>query len=160
MRQWMLRITAYAERLIAELDGLDWPQGIKLLQANWIGRSEGAEIVFAIAREGESESGIRVFTTRPDTLYGANYMVLAPEHPMVDQLTTPDRQPEVQKYREKVAAKSDLAARIDLAKEKTGVFIGAHAINPVNNEWIPIWIADYALMGYGTGAIMGVPGTR
>jgi len=157
MRQWMLRITAYAERLIDELDGLDWPQGIKLLQANWIGRSEGAEIIFAIARESESDSGIRVFTTRPDTLYGANYMVLAPEHPMVDQLTTADRQQEVQKYRETVAAKSDLE-RTDLAKEKTGVPIGAHAINPVNGAQIPIWIADYVLMGYGTGAIMGVPG--
>jgi leucyl-tRNA synthetase len=176
MRQWMLRITAYADRLIAELDGLDWPQGIKLLQANWIGRSEGAEIVFAIAREGEasaepnaggsagaspsqsgSDSSIRVFTTRPDTLYGANYLVLAPEHPIVDQLTTPDRQAKVQKYREAIAAKSDLE-RTDLAKEKNGVFIGAHAINPVNGDRIPIWIADYVLMGYGTGAIMGVPG--
>ncbi len=171
MRQWMLRITAYAERLIAELNGLDWPQGIKLLQANWIGRSQGAEIRFIVAAVSDRRTddganlsavidrrySITVFTTRPDTLYGANYMVLAPEHPLVDQLTTPDRQPEVQKYREKVAAKSDLE-RTDLAKEKTGVFIGAYAINPVNNEQIPIWIADYVLMGYGTGAIMGVPG--
>jgi leucyl-tRNA synthetase len=194
MRQWMLRITAYAERLIAELDGLDWPQGIKLLQANWIGRSEGAEIRFRLAENDElrmtnderstkheiqtdasaresrhsdipstfdirhsSLTGITVFTTRPDTLYGANYMVLAPEHPLVDQLTTPERQAQVQEYRENVAAKSDLE-RTDLAKEKTGVFIGAYAINPVDSERIPIWIADYVLMGYGTGAIMGVPG--
>jgi leucyl-tRNA synthetase len=173
MRQWMLRITAYADRLISELDDLDWPESIKLLQQNWIGRSEGAEIQFPIAGVDENGRGaalrapdgaargpyqtIDVFTTRPDTLYGANYMVLAPEHPLVDQLTTPDRQSEVQKYREKVGAKSDLE-RTDLAKEKTGVFIGAYAINPVNNERIPIWIADYVLMGYGTGAIMGVPG--
>ena len=154
MRQWMLRITAYADRLIDELDGLDWPEGIKLLQRNWIGRSEGAEIDFRIDNAKEK---IRVFTTRPDTLYGANYMVLAPEHPLVDELTTQDRQSDVRKYREVVAAKSDLE-RTDLAKEKTGVFIGAYAINPVNNEKIPIWIADYVLMGYGTGAIMGVPG--
>ncbi|MEP6685726.1 MAG: leucine--tRNA ligase, partial [Verrucomicrobiota bacterium] len=154
MRQWMLRITAYADRLIAELDGLDWPQGIKLLQANWIGRSEGAEIVFRIA---DSEAIIPVFTTRHDTLYGANYIVLAPEHPLVDQLTTQDREADVAKYREQVVSKSDLE-RTDLAKEKTGVFIGAYAINPANNERIPIWIADYVLMGYGTGAVMGVPG--
>ena len=154
MRQWMLRITAYADRLIDGLDGLDWPDSIKLLQRNWIGKSEGAEIDFKI---DQAKQKIRVFTTRPDTLYGANYMVLAPEHPLVDQLTTQDRQSDVEKYREKVASKSDLE-RTDLAKEKTGVFIGASAINPVNNEKIPIWIADYVLMGYGTGAIMGVPG--
>jgi leucyl-tRNA synthetase len=154
MRQWMLRITAYADRLIDELDGLDWPQGIKLLQRNWIGRSEGAEIDFKIDNAKEK---IRVFTTRPDTLYGANYMVLAPEHSLVDELTTQDRQSDVAEYRQKVAAKSDLE-RTDLAKEKSGVFIGAYAINPVNDEKIPIWIADYVLMGYGTGAIMGVPG--
>jgi len=154
MRQWMLRITAYADRLIDELDGLDWPESIKLLQRNWIGRSVGAEIQFKV--DGR-EDKISVFTTRQDTLYGANYMVLAPEHPLVDQLTTQDRQSEVAKYREGIASKSDLE-RTDLAKEKTGVFIGAYAINPVNNEKIPIWIADYVLMGYGTGAIMGVPG--
>ena len=154
MRQWMLRITAYAERLADELGNLDWPEGIKLLQRNWIGRSEGAEIAFPIAGSDET---IRVFTTRHDTIYGANYMVLAPEHPLVDRLTTEDRKTEVAGYREKVAAKSDLE-RTDLAKEKTGVFIGACAINPVNNEKIPIWIADYVLMGYGTGAVMGVPG--
>src|SRR5437868_898249 len=154
MRQWMLRITAYAERLIDELDELDWPEGIKLLQRNWIGRSEGAEIDFPIAG---SDARIRVFTTRHDTIYGANYMVLAPEHPLVDRLTTEDQRAEVASYRAKVAAKSDLE-RTDLAKEKTGVFIGAYAINPVNQENIPIWIADYVLMGYGTGAVMGVPG--
>jgi leucyl-tRNA synthetase len=154
MRQWMLRITAYAERLADELEALDWPEGIKLLQRNWIGRSEGAEIEFKI--DGRKDS-IRVFTTRHDTIYGANYMVLAPEHSLVDQLTTEDRRADVAKYREQVAAKSDLE-RTDLAKEKTGVFIGAYAINPVNQEKIPIWIADYVLMGYGTGAVMGVPG--
>src|SRR5437763_7595327 len=154
MRQWMLRITAYAERLADELEGLDWPEGIKLLQRNWIGRSEGAEIEFPVAG---SDARIRVFTTRHDTIYGANYMVLAPEHPLVDRLTTEDQRAEVETYRAKVAAKSDLE-RTDLAKEKTGVFIGAYAINPVNQEKIPIWIADYVLMGYGTGAVMGVPG--
>jgi leucyl-tRNA synthetase len=163
MRQWMLRITAFAERLIDELDGLDWPESIKLLQRNWIGRSEGAEIDFAVA--GVDDSGtaitdrgykIRVFTTRPDTLYGATYMVLAPEHPLVDQLTTQDRRSALQEYRGQVGSKSDLE-RTDLAKEKTGVFTGAYAINPVNTERIPIWIADYVLMGYGTGAIMAVP---
>ena len=154
MRQWMLRITAYAERLIDDLEGLDWPESIKLLQRNWIGRSIGAEILFKVA---DSKSIIPVFTTRHDTLYGANYMVLAPEHPLVDQLTTQERQAEVAKYRVQVASKSDLE-RTDLAKEKTGVFIGAYGINPANNEQIPIWIADYVLMGYGTGAIMGVPG--
>jgi leucyl-tRNA synthetase len=154
MRQWMLRITAYAERLADELEALDWPEGIKLLQRNWIGRSEGAEIEFKIDERNDS---IRVFTTRHDTIYGANYMVLAPEHSLVDQLTTEDHRAGVAKYREQVAAKSDLE-RTDLAKEKTGVFIGAYAINPVTQEKIPIWIADYVLMGYGTGAVMGVPG--
>jgi leucyl-tRNA synthetase len=154
MRQWMLRITAFADRLIGELDGLDWPESIKLLQRNWIGRSVGAEILFQVA---DAKAIIPVFTTRQDTIYGANYMVLAPEHPLVDQLTAQDRQSDVAKYREKIASKSDLE-RTDLAKEKTGVFIGAHAINPVSNEKIPIWIADYVLMGYGTGAVMGVPG--
>src|SRR3954447_14423075 len=136
MRQWMLRITAFADRLLDGLEDLDWPQGIKLLQRNWIGRSEGAEIEFPIAGIDET---IRVFTTRHDTIYGANYMVLAPEHRLVDRLTTEDRKPDVAKYREEVAAKSDLE-RTDLAKEKTGVFIGAYAINPVNKEKIPIWI--------------------
>jgi leucyl-tRNA synthetase len=151
MRQWMLRITAYAERLIGELEGLDWPEGIKLLQRNWIGRSEGAEVDFKI-----DNNKIRVFTTRPDTLYGATYMVLAPEHSLVDLIVTEEQWPAVRDYREKTARKSDLE-RTELAKEKTGVFTGAYAINPVNKEKIPIWIADYVLLGYGTGAIMAVP---
>jgi leucyl-tRNA synthetase len=151
MRQWMLRITAYAERLINELEGLDWPEGIKLLQRNWIGRSEGAEVDFKI-----DNRKIRVFTTRPDTLYGATYMVLAPEHSLVDLIVTEEQWPAVREYRERTARKSDLE-RTELAKEKTGVFTGAYAINPVNEEKIPIWIADYVLLGYGTGAIMAVP---
>jgi leucyl-tRNA synthetase len=158
MRQWMLRITAYAERLIDELDDLDWPEGIKLLQRNWIGKSEGAEIDFAIAETGKrkSERKIRVFTTRPDTLYGGTYLVLAPEHSLVDLIVTEEQWPEVREYRERTARKSDLE-RTELAKVKTGVFTGAYAINPANNEKIPIWIADYVLIGYGTGAIGGVP---
>ena len=153
MRQWMLRITAYAERLINELEGLVWPEGIKLLQRNWIGRSEGAEIDFKIDKFDQK---IRVFTTRPDTLYGATYMVLAPEHSLVDQIVTEEQWPAVREYREKTARKSDLE-RTELAKEKTGVFTGAFAINPANKEKIPIWIADYVLLGYGTGAIQAVP---
>ena len=153
MRQWMLRITAYAERLIGELDGLDWPQGIKLLQQNWIGRSEGAEIDYKIA---DHDARIRVFTTRPDTLYGATYMVLAPEHSLVDQIVTEEQWPAVREYRERTARKSDLE-RTELSKEKTGVFTGAFAINPANEERIPVWIADYVLLGYGTGAIQAVP---
>ena len=158
MRQWMLRITAYAERLLNELDGLDWPEGIKLLQRNWIGRSEGAEIDFAIAENGyrKSEKKIRVFTTRPDTLYGGTYLVLAPEHSLVDLIVTEEQWPAVREYRERTARKSDLE-RTELTKAKTGVFTGAFAINPANNERIPIWIADYVLIGYGTGAIGGVP---
>jgi leucyl-tRNA synthetase len=153
MRQWMLRITAYAERLINELKGLDWPEGIKLLQQNWIGRSEGAEIDFKI---DDHDARIRVFTTRPDTLYGATYMVLAPEHSLVDQIVNEDQWPAVREYRERTARKSDLE-RTELSKEKTGVFTGAFAINPANDEKIPIWIADYVLLGYGTGAIQAVP---
>ena len=153
MRQWMLRITAYAERLIDELEPLDWPEGIKLLQRNWIGKSEGAEVQFALA---DRDGVISVFTTRPDTLYGATYMVLAPENPLVDCLTTNEERNAVTAYRNQVSAKSDLE-RTDLAKEKTGVSTGAFAINPASKERIPIWIADYVLMGYGTGAIMGVP---
>ncbi len=153
MRQWMLRITAYAERLIAELEGLDWPESIKLLQRNWVGRSEGAEVTFAVV---DSEEKIRVFTTRPDTLYGATYMVLSPEHRLVAQLTTPEQRAAVEEYRDGAARKSDLE-RTDLAKEKSGVFTGGFATNPVNGERIPIWIADYVLAGYGTGAIMAVP---
>ena len=152
MRQWMLRITAYAERLLNELDPLDWPEGIKLLQRNWIGRSEGAEIDFKI----DNEKKIRVFTTRPDTLHGGTFLVLAPEHSLVDLIVTEEQWPTVREYREKTARKSDLE-RAELAKEKTGVFTGAYAINPANEQKIPIWIADYVLLGYGTGAIGGVP---
>jgi len=153
MRQWMLRITDYAQRLIDELDGLDWPESIKLLQRNWIGRSEGASVRFKVA---DHDLEIEVFTTRPDTLFGATYMVLAPEHPLVETLTTTEHADAVATYRKQVSAKSDLE-RTDLAKEKTGVFTGAFAVNPVNGAKIPIWIADYVLMGYGTGAIMAVP---
>jgi len=153
MRQWMLRITKYSQRLIDELDGLDWPESIKLLQRNWIGRSDGAEVDFKI--DGSAEM-VRVFTTRPDTLFGATYMVIAPEHKIIDEITTEEQWPAVEQYREKTARKSDLE-RTELAKEKSGVFTGAYAINPVNNERIPIWIADYVLLGYGTGAIMAVP---
>jgi leucyl-tRNA synthetase len=151
MRQWMLRITAFAQRLIDELDGLDWPESIRLLQRNWIGRSEGAHVTFKVG-----DTDVTVFTTRPDTLFGATYMVLAPEHPLVPQITTPEQFAAVEAYQKSVASKSDME-RTELAKEKTGVFTGALAINPVNNEQIPIWIADYVMMGYGTGAIMAVP---
>ncbi|HEY5706665.1 MAG TPA: leucine--tRNA ligase [Terrimicrobiaceae bacterium] len=153
MRQWMLRITAYAERLIDELDGLDWPEGIKLLQRNWIGRSEGALVKFEIP---DFKFEIEVFTTRPDTLFGATYMVISPEHPLVLEITSPDRRADVEAYQKEVGSQSDLE-RTELSKEKTGVFTGAFAINPVNGEKIPLWIADYVLMGYGTGAIMAVP---
>ncbi|HSI13522.1 MAG TPA: leucine--tRNA ligase [Chthoniobacter sp.] len=153
MRQWMLRITTYAQRLIDELDGLDWPESIKLLQRNWIGRSDGAEVQFAVAG---TEEKITVFTTRPDTLYGATYMVLAPEHPLVERIVSEEQARAVEEYKERTARKSDLE-RTELSKEKTGIWTGAFAINPVNVERIPIWIADYVLVGYGTGAIMAVP---
>ncbi len=178
MRQWMLRITAYAQRLIDELDGLDWPESIKIHQRNWIGRSEGAEVKFETRSadavhlsaseitlkllEGELSltsafsGNITVFTTRPDTLYGATYMVLAPEHPVVNTIVSEEQATAVEEYRERAARKSDLE-RAELTKDKTGVFTGAFAINPVNGERIPIWIADYVLTGYGTGAIMAVP---
>ena len=155
MRQWMLRITAYAERLLNELDHLDWPEGIKLHQRNWIGRSEGAEIDFKVA-SSRCVPTIRVFTTRPDTLYGGTFLVLAPEHSLVDLIVTEEQWPVVREYRERAALKSELE-RVDLSKEKTGVFTGAFAINPATNAKIPIWIADYVLLGYGTGAIGGVP---
>jgi leucyl-tRNA synthetase len=151
LRQWMLRITKYAQRLIDELDPLDWPEGIKLLQKNWIGRSEGAEVDFQL--DGHT---VTVFTTRPDTLFGATYMVLAPEHPYVAEITTADQKEAVEAYIAACAAKSDLE-RGDLNKDKSGVFTGAYATNPVNGEQIPVWIADYVMMGYGTGAIMAVP---
>jgi leucyl-tRNA synthetase len=172
LKQWMLRITAYADRLAEDLELVNWSPAIKDMQRNWIGRSEGAEVDFCIGDdragwEAARKSGgwpaapgddvIRVFTTRPDTLFGATYMVLAPEHPLVDRLTAPDRRDAVARYRAQAASKSDLD-RTDLAKTKTGVATGADAINPVNGRRIPIWIADYVLMGYGTGAIMAVPG--
>ena len=153
MRQWMLRITKYAERLLEDLSQVDWPESIKKLQKDWIGKSVGAEVDFKV--DGFDEN-IRVFTTRPDTLFGATYMVMAPEHPLVDKITSEEREEAVQKYREEAARKSDLD-RTDLAKEKTGESIGAYAINPVNGERIPIWISDYVLISYGTGAIMAVP---
>ena len=182
LRQWMLRITAYADRLEKDLDGLDWPESIKLLQRNWIGRSTGAEVDFFIGtfldedgkpsqKEYEGwladrqiagwprkpdEEVLRIYTTRPDTLFGATYMVIAPEHPFVERLTTPEQAEAVRAYCEQSARKSDLD-RTDLAKEKTGVFTGSYAINPVNGEAIPIWVADYVLISYGTGAIMAVP---
>ena len=151
LRQWMLRITKYADRLINDLDPLDWPEGIKLLQKNWIGKSEGAEVTFNV--HGHP---ITVFTTRPDTLFGATYMVLAPEHPLVSSISSPEQLPAVSAYIQACASKSDMD-RGDLNKDKSGVFTGAFAINPVNNEPIPVWIADYVMMGYGTGAIMAVP---
>ena len=153
MRQWMLRITRYADRLLEDLAGVDWPESIKKLQADWIGKSTGAEVDFKV--DGH-DAAIRVYTTRPDTLFGATYMVMAPEHPLIDVMTTPDQKAEIDAYREQAARKSDLD-RTDLAKEKTGVFTGAYAVNPVNREKIPIWISDYVLISYGTGAIMAVP---
>lgn len=153
MKQWMLKITAYADRLLEDLDDLDWPESLKDMQRNWIGRSEGAEITFNI--EGHEET-FTVFTTRPDTLFGATYAVLAPEHASVDKITTSEQRPAVEAYLEKVKSKSDLE-RTDLAKEKTGEFTGAYAINPATGEKMPIWIADYVLVSYGTGAIMAVP---
>ncbi len=193
MRQWMLKITEYAERLLQDLEELDWPESIKEMQRNWIGKSEGANVIFPVkagneagakSQTGESGSGnpakdagpesqtgeadsirgkagradvIEVFTTRPDTLFGATYMVLAPEHPLVERIVTKDQQKAVSEYRKEAAKKSDLD-RTDLNKDKTGVFTGSYAVNPVNGEDIPIWIADYVMMTYGTGAIMAVPG--
>jgi leucyl-tRNA synthetase len=182
LRQWMLRITAYAERLEKDLDKLDWSEGIKLLQRNWIGRSTGAEVDFFIGTflddDGRpsqkeykgwlvdrkiagwprkpDEAVLRIYTTRPDTLFGATYMVIAPEHPFVERLSTPEQSEAVRAYCEQSSRKSDLD-RTDLAKEKTGVFTGSYAINPVSGEPIPIWVADYVLISYGTGAIMAVP---
>jgi len=181
LRQWMLRITAYADRLENDLVGVDWPESVKTMQREWIGRSTGAEIDFYVGPAGVSagdrpaaysawkqtrpgagfparppEETLRIFTTRPDTLFGATYMVLSPEHPLVPRLTRPEQAAAVAAYREQAARKSDLD-RTDLAKEKTGVFTGAYAINPVQDALVPIWVADYVLMGYGTGAIMAVP---
>ena len=153
MRQWVLKITAYADRLLEDLKLVEWPASTLEMQKNWIGRSIGAEVEFDLAGVPGT---VRIFTTRPDTLFGATYMVLAPEHPLVEVVTTADRRTEVTAYREAAARKSDLQ-RQELEKEKTGVFTGGYAVNPVNNELLPIWIADYVLMGYGTGAIMAVP---
>ncbi|MFE0504412.1 leucine--tRNA ligase [Peribacillus butanolivorans] len=153
MKQWMLRITAYADRLIDDLNDVDWPENIKDMQRNWIGRSEGAEVTFNI--DGHEET-FTVFTTRPDTLFGATYAVLAPEHSFLDKITTTEQRSAVDAYLDEVKHKSDLE-RTDLAKDKSGVFTGAYAINPVNGEKMPIWIADYVLISYGTGAIMAVP---
>jgi len=154
MRQWVFRITEYAESLLAGLDDVDWPESVKNLQRNWIGRSDGSNVEFEIPSISET---IPVFTTRPDTLFGATYMVLAPEHPMVEKLTNDKAQETITNYVKSAAGKSDLD-RGELNKEKTGVFLGTNAINPLNNEEIPIWISDYVLMSYGTGAIMAVPG--
>ncbi len=153
LRQWVLKITEYADRLLEDLKDVDWPHSIKAMQENWIGRSHGANVRFKVKG---SDHEIEVYTTRPDTLFGATYMVLSPEHPLVHQLVTEDRKAAVEKYREFALMKSDLE-RTDLNKDKTGEFIGAYAINPVNGKEIPIWISDYVLMGYGTGAIMAVP---
>ncbi len=159
MRQWMLKITEYADRLLEDLDLIDWPEHLKEMQRNWIGRSKGAEVDFALDPDssGGTEGNIRVFTTRPDTLFGATYMVLAPEHELVPEITDAAHEATVTEYINRAAQKTDLQ-RTDLAKEKTGVFTGAYAINPVNDEKIPIWVADYVLASYGTGAIMAVPG--
>ena len=154
LRQWVLKITEYAERLLSGLEGLDWPENIKEMQRHWIGRSEGAEITFGV--QG-GEQRFTVFTTRPDTLFGATYAVLAPEHPLVDAITTDAQRQAVDAYKAQAAGKSDLE-RTDLAKEKTGAFTGAYAVNPANGQPIPVWIADYVLATYGTGAIMAVPG--
>lgn len=153
MRQWMLKITAYADRLLEDLELVDWPESIKDMQRNWIGRSEGANVTFKVAG---TEENFTVFTTRPDTLFGATYTVLAPELELVKKITTPEQTAAVEAYIEETSKKSDLN-RTDLAKEKTGVFTGAYAINPVNGQEIPIWIGDYVLASYGTGAIMAVP---
>ena len=153
MRQWMLKITAYADRLLNDLEEVDWPESIKDMQRNWIGKSTGANVTFKIK---DTDKDFTVFTTRPDTLFGATYAVLSPEHDLVDSITSPEQAKAVAEYKHKASLKSDLA-RTDLAKEKTGVFTGAYAINPVNGREIPIWIADYVLASYGTGAIMAVP---
>ena len=153
MRQWMLKITEYAERLLYDLDDLDWSESIKDMQRNWIGKSEGAEVEFPL---NGHDLSLKVFTTRPDTLFGATYMVMAPEHPFVKEITVPEQLAEVQAYAVKAGYKSDLD-RTELAKDKSGVFTGAFAVNPVNDELIPIWVSDYVLMSYGTGAIMAVP---
>jgi leucyl-tRNA synthetase len=151
LEQWFFRTTRYSDELL-NFEGIDWPERVRVLQTNWIGRSEGAAVYFPT----ETESVIEVFTTRPDTLWGATFMVLAPEHPLVEELTTEDQRAEVQTYREQAARQTDIQ-REAADKVKTGVFTGGYAINPVNRQRIPVWIADYVLMTYGTGAIMAVP---
>ena len=158
LEQWFLRTTTYADELL-DFTGLDWPEPVKILQTNWIGRSEGAEIDFEVAPDDDQPGGdrLRVFTTRPDTLFGATFMVLAPEHPLVPKLTHPTRLAEVEAYVGQARRRTEID-RLSTDREKTGIAIGAEAINPVNGERIPIFIADYVLAGYGTGAIMAVPG--
>ncbi len=158
IRQWILKITAYADRLLSDLDELDWPESVKLMQRNWIGRSTGADVEFTVAdsKGNPSDKKLKVYTTRPDTLFGATYMVISPEHPMIQELATAEHKDEVNAYIEAAAKKSDLE-RTDLAKDKTGVFTGSYAIDPVNGNKIPIWVSDYVLISYGTGAIMAVP---
>ncbi|PIE55366.1 MAG: leucine--tRNA ligase [Dethiosulfovibrio peptidovorans] len=153
LRQWILKITAYADRLLRDIDTVDWPEAIKAMQRNWIGRSTGADVTFPV--EGQSQ-GLTVYTTRPDTLFGATYMVLAPEHPLVEAITTDKQRPAVEAYIRQASLKSDLE-RTELSKEKSGVFTGGYGINPVNGQRVPIWISDYILISYGTGAIMAVP---
>lgn len=153
LRQWVLKITAYADRLVDDLDDLDWPEAIKEQQRHWIGRSKGAAVFFNVA---DSNKKIEVYTTRPDTLFGASYMVLAPEHTLVDEIATEQQKQAISDYRATISAKTDLE-RTDLNKDKTGVFTGAYGVNPINGEKLPIWIADYVLASYGTGAIMAVP---
>lgn len=158
IRQWILKITAYADRLLEDLEELDWPESVKVMQRNWIGKSEGAEVAFKIAdnKGNPTDKELLIYTTRADTLFGATYMVIAPEHKLVKELTTPEQKEAVEAYIEAAAKKSDLE-RTDLAKDKTGVFTGSYAVNPVNGKKIPIWISDYILISYGTGAIMAVP---
>src|SRR5438270_1924394 len=155
LEQWFLKITDYADRLLDDLERLrgTWPERVRVMQANWIGRSHGAEVDF----EAETGDAIRIYTTRPDTLFGATFMVLAPEHPLVERVTTDAQRSEVRAYVDRARRETEIE-RLSTEREKTGVFTGAYAINPVNDERIPIWIADYVLMGYGTGAIMAVPG--
>jgi len=156
MKQWMLKITAYADRLLEDLKLVDWPDSIKEMQKNWIGRSEGAQVDFKIAEGPQKGELVRVFTTRPDTLFGATYMVLSPEHPLVPGITSPDQKKAVESYQTQASRKSEFE-RAEMSKDKSGIFTGAYAVNPVNNEKIPVWIADYVLSSYGTGAIMAVP---
>ncbi|GAB4185088.1 MAG: leucine--tRNA ligase [Simkaniaceae bacterium] len=153
LRQWILKITEYADRLLEDLENLDWPESLKKIQRNWIGRSEGAKVIFL---EEKTNLEIPVFTTRPDTLFGATFLVLSPEHPAIEQITQPEQKAAVEEYKKAISGKSDLE-RTDLSKDKTGVWTGTYAINPVNQESIPVWIGDYVLMSYGTGAIMSVP---